>query len=141
MSASPDAIIREWFQQVWNERREDAIDRLMWPDSVVHGLAEGALTGPAAFKPFYRTICAAFGDFTVEIAQTLVDGDRVAALCHVTGRHVGDALGGTATGKPVDFWGTTILRVRDGRIAEGWNTFDFLTMYQQIGWVTSPVVA
>jgi hypothetical protein len=30
--------------------------------------------------------------------------------------------------------------VRDGRIVEGWNTFDFLTMYQQMGWVKSPVV-
>jgi len=64
----------------------------------------------------------------------------VAALCHVTGRHVGDALGGKATGKTVDFWGTTIGRVRDRRILEGWNTFDFLTMYQQVGWVKSPVV-
>ena len=25
MSASPDAIMRQWFQEVWNERREDAM--------------------------------------------------------------------------------------------------------------------
>ena len=71
---------------------------------------------------------------------TLVEGDRVAALCHVTGRHVGDALGGKATGHSIDFWGTTIGRVENGKIVDGWNTFDFLTMYQQIGWVESPVV-
>ena len=72
--------------------------------------------------------------------QTVVEGDRVAAHCHVTGRHVGDALGGPATGRSIDIRGTTIGRVRDGKIVEGWNTFDFLTMYQQIGWVKSPVV-
>jgi hypothetical protein len=27
----------------------------------------------------------------------------------------------------------TIVRVADGQIREGWNCFDFLTMYQQIG--------
>ncbi len=31
MSASPDVVIRHWFQEVWNERHEDAIDRLMTP--------------------------------------------------------------------------------------------------------------
>jgi predicted chitinase len=27
---------------------------------------------------------------------------------------------------------------RDGKIVEGWNCFDFLSMYQQIGWVNTP---
>ena len=29
MSAAPDAVMREWFQEVWNHRRGDTIDRLM----------------------------------------------------------------------------------------------------------------
>ncbi len=140
MSASPDSVVRQWFTEVWNERREDAIDRLMAPGAAVHGLGGAAIVGPDGFKPFYRTFCSAFTDFKVDVVQTVVEGDRVAALCHVTGRHVGDALGGKATGRSIDLWGTTIGRVQDGRIVEGWNTFDFLTMYQQIGWVKSPVV-
>jgi predicted ester cyclase len=140
MSAAPDAIMRQWFQEVWNERREEAIDRLMAPDAKIHGLGDGLIVGPSEFKPFYRTMCAAFGDFSVVVMQTVVQGDRVAALCHVRARHVGDALGGAATGRTVDFWGTTIGRIVDGRIVEGWNTFDFLKMYQQVGWVNAPVV-
>jgi predicted ester cyclase len=140
MSASPDVVMRQWFQEVWNERREEAIDRLMAPDARVHGLAGGVIDGPEGFKPFYRAFCGAFANLRVEVSQTVVEGDRVAALCHVTGQHAGDALGGKATGRAIDLWGTTIGRVKDGRIVEGWNTFDFLTMYQQMGWVTSPVV-
>jgi predicted ester cyclase len=139
--ASPDAVMRQWFQEVWNERREEAIDRLMAADAKIHGLAGSAIAGPEGFKPFYRAFCGAFSDFKVEVVQTVVQGDRVAALCHVNGRHMGDALGGAATGRSVEFWGTTIGRVQGGQIVEGWNTFDFLTMYQQIGWVKSPVVS
>lgn len=38
----------------------------------------------------------------------------------------------------IAFWGMTFVRVQDGRIIEGWNCFDFLSMYQQVGWVTTP---
>jgi hypothetical protein len=30
-------------------------------------------------------------------------------------------------------------RVRDGQLVEGWNCIDFLTMYQQMGWVAQPI--
>jgi hypothetical protein len=53
---------------------------------------------------------------------------------------VGHAFGGPPTQHPVDFYGVTIARVRDGQLVEGWNCFEFLSMYQQIGWIASPVV-
>jgi steroid delta-isomerase-like uncharacterized protein len=140
MTRSPEAIVRQWFQEVWDERREEAIDRLMAPDAKIYGLSEGEMVGPASFKPLYKTFCDAFADFKVEVVQTVVESNRVAALCHVTGRHAGDSLGCPATGRRVDFWGTTIVRVEDERIVEGWNTFDFLSMYQQVGVVPTPVV-
>lgn len=31
-----------------------------------------------------------------------------------------------------------MIRVEDGKIVEGWNCFDMLGMYQQIGWVANP---
>lgn len=139
MSVAPDAILREWFEEVWNHRRAEVIDRLMAADAKVHGLVGGPIVGAAGFKPFHKAFCDAFHDFKIEVVQSLVDGDRAAVVCHVTGRHDGDGIG-KATARPVDFWGTTVARVKDGKIVEGWNAFDFLTMYQQIGWVKSPVV-
>ena len=62
MSATPDAVMRQWFQEVWNERREQTIDELMAPDAKVHGLAGGVIEGPEGFKPFHRAFCGAFAD-------------------------------------------------------------------------------
>jgi predicted ester cyclase len=62
----------------------------------------------------------------------------VAAHCHVIGQHSGSSFGAEPTGQSVDFWGISIVRVEDGKIVEGWNCFDMLSMYQQIGWVANP---
>lgn len=139
MNQSPDALARAWFDEVWNNRDESAIDRLMQPDVLAHGLGPEPFRGPGAFKPFYHALKGAL-DIKVEVVRTIVQGDMCVAHCHVTGKHVGPTLGGPATHKNVDFWGMTLLHVKDGKIAEGWNTFDFLTMYQQVGWVANPVL-
>ena len=57
----------------------------------------------------------------------------MAARCTVRGRHRGDSLGIRATDSPVEFAGITIVRIRDGKIVEAWNNFDFMSMFQQLG--------
>jgi len=42
------------------------------------------------------------------------------------------------TNRKADFWGVTIARVKDGMLVEGWNCFDFLTCYQQLGVIAMP---
>jgi predicted ester cyclase len=143
MSLTPDAVTRQWFKEVWDEGKEEAIDRLMAPDGIVHGLSGHGgppMIGPAAFKPVFHMFREALGDLEIVIERTLVDGEFCAAFCRVKGRHVGRALGGEPTGRSVELNGVTITRVRDGKLIEGWNVFDFLTMYQQMGWVPNPVV-
>jgi predicted ester cyclase len=142
MAMTPDAVARAWFKEVWDEGREDAIDRLADPEMVVHGLAgpdSAPLRGPAAFKQnVFSVFREALGDLEIAVQRTVTEGEMCAAHCLVKGRHVGHGLGGAPTGEPVTFEGMTILRVRNGRIVEGWNCFDFLTMYQQMRWVKTP---
>lgn len=138
MAPTPEVVAREWFETVWNKLDESAIDRLMHPQVVAHGLAPDAMRGPAGFKPFFHAFKESFANIRIQVDRAVTQGDVVAVLCHVTANHIGNALG-PASRRDVDFWGTTFLRVTDGQIVEGWNTYDFLTMYQQIGWVSNPV--
>ncbi len=139
MTPTPDSLTREWFEQVWNQGKEEAIDRLLAADARVHGLG-GPMVGPEGFKAMWRTFRAAFADLHVTVERTFVDGDTCIAQCRVRGRHAGDALGGPATDRTIEISGVTITRSQDHQLVEGWNVFDFLGMYQQIGWVSNPVL-
>jgi steroid delta-isomerase-like uncharacterized protein len=128
--------MRRWFEEVWNKGREEAIDELFAEDGVANGLADEsgeALRGPVGFKPFFRRFREAFPEIEVTVEETVSEGDKVAARCTVRGAHRGDSLGLAATNRPVEFTGICIVRVADGKIAEAWNNFDFMSMFQQLG--------
>jgi len=130
------ALIRRWFEEVWNKGREEAIDELFGEEGVAHGLADEAgepLRGPSGFKPFFRRFREAFPEMEVVVEDTVSEGDKVAARCTVRGRHRGDSLGFKATDSPVEFDGICIVRIRNGKIVEAWNNFDFMSMFQQLG--------
>ena len=133
---TPEAVVRQWFEQVWTEKREDAIDRLLAPDAAIHDLPtpDGKpMQGPAAFKPFRERLITAFPDVRIEVLQTVTEGNMVAAYCRVTATHGGEGLGIAATGRSMSISGMVMARVEQGQIVEGWNCFDFLSLYQQLG--------
>src|SRR5262249_37174327 len=105
-------------------------------DGIAHGITNDRgeeLRGPKAFREFHRRFLGAFPDLKIEIADTVVAGDKVTARCIVRGKHTGNSLGIPASQKDVEFTGMWILKVRNGMIAEAWNNFDFLTLYSQLG--------
>jgi predicted ester cyclase len=82
----------------------------------------------------------AMGEMQIPVVRTVLEGELCAAHCHVVARHTGGGIGSDPTGRQVDFWGMGLVRVKDGRIVEAWNCFDFLSMYQQLGWIKNPPI-
>jgi steroid delta-isomerase-like uncharacterized protein len=132
-SRTPEAVARQWFEEVWNQKSIPAIHRLFATDCVARGLPGGDMVGPAAFEGLFRMFCGAFPDIHVEVKQTITDGEWVAVVCHVTGTHTGATLPIPPTGREVRFEGIALARIAEGQIREARNCFDFLTMYQQLG--------
>jgi steroid delta-isomerase-like uncharacterized protein len=136
MSDENKALIRRWFEEVWNKGREEAIDEMFAEDGIAHGLADESgepLRGATGYKPFFRKFRSAFPDIEVVVEDTVTEGDKVAARCMVRGKHQSDSLGFAATHRPMEITGITIVRVRDGKIVEAWNNFDFMSMFKQLG--------
>ncbi|HKV34771.1 MAG TPA: ester cyclase [Pyrinomonadaceae bacterium] len=136
MSEKNKALIRRWFEEVWNQGRSDVIDELLAEDAVIHGLVDGAgnpVNGLDGFHDFHTQFRGAFPDLIVSVDDTIGEGDMVVARCSVRGKHTGNHLGFAATNAPVQFDGVAITRIENGKIAEAWNHFDFAQMNRQLG--------
>jgi steroid delta-isomerase-like uncharacterized protein len=105
-------------------------------DGIAHGLIGESgqpMRGPRDYAPFHAAFRGAFPDIQITVDDMVAEGDKVAARCSVRGKHSGDGLGFAATQSPVEFTGITIVRIKDGKIVEAWNNFDFMKMERQLG--------
>jgi steroid delta-isomerase-like uncharacterized protein len=134
MSEENKELIKRWFEQVWNQKSEAAIDAMFPPDAKCYGFPdpESMLAGPEDFKTIHRNFCGAFPDLTVRVEDVIAEGDRVAARWSVTMTHLGDHLGFAATGKKARLDGSTFAVIKDGKIVEGWNYMELLGLIQEL---------
>jgi steroid delta-isomerase-like uncharacterized protein len=135
MSEGNKAVLRRWFDEVWNQGREETIDELFRTDCIAHGLGESEIDvhGPEEFKAFHRTLRGAIPDVKIRIEDVVAEGDKVVGRLVLEGTHTGDTLGVPASGQSVRVEGLVLVRFEAGRIIEGWNSWDQLGLLRQIG--------
>ena len=132
MRKANDTLVFRWFKEVWNDSRKEVIDELLKDDVTAHGLGpEGKTHGLDAFKQFYDDFRSQFKDVHVIVEDVISEDDIETARCSVKAIHI-------PSGKEVNFTGMSMAKIEDGKIAESWNSFDFLTMYQQAGFALAP---
>lgn len=133
-------LMKRWFQEVWNEGKLQTVHDLLHPDGVAIGQAgpQAALRGPAEFALFVQRIRGAFPDIRTVIEDAFGAGDKVVVRWSATMTHRGGDLGVPATGKPVRITGTSIVRIQNGQVVEGWDNWDQMAMLEQIGAYRAP---
>lgn len=139
MAEENETLMHRWFEEVWNKGREEAIDEMFAEDGIGYGLPTEngePIRGPKDFKPFHRKFRQAFPNIKIVIGETVSDGEKIASVWHVSGLHEGEGIGVAPTNQPVDFTGIVLIKVKDGKIIESWNSFDFMKMYSQVGALT-----
>lgn len=139
MAEEYKTLLHKWFEEVWNKGREEAIDEMFAADGVAYGLndAEGnPIRGVENFKVLHRAFRSAYPDMQITVEDTVTEGDKIAARCTVRAKHAGEGLGIAPTNQPVEFTGLSIVKIKDGKIVEAWNEFDFMKMYRQVGALT-----
>ncbi len=119
-------IVNTWFQEVWNEGREDTIDRLLDDNCTVTGLISEEINSCQHFKEFQRQIFESYSNFRIEVLNTISSGNDVASLVKCRGIH-------NNTGKEVDFNACFIGKITNGKISEAYNVVDFLSPLLQTG--------
>jgi steroid delta-isomerase-like uncharacterized protein len=124
--------ISTYTEEVWNQRRVDAIDRYYSPDYRHHDVSRADVTSLADYKAWSSAPQAGLPDIQVAIDALIAEGDMAVRRWTATGTHTGDLAGIAPTRRPVRFSGVSIYRFRDGRIVESWYVYDLFGLVQHL---------
>jgi steroid delta-isomerase-like uncharacterized protein len=129
------SLCRRWFDEVWNEGREETINEMCAKDVVGYGQAQHGVEihGVEQFKQLWSGLRGSFSNVHIEIHDTIEQDDRVVARWTMAMTHTGDFLGIAPTAKRVSMNGISIQRFVDGQIVTGWDNWDQLSLLVQLG--------
>ena len=122
------------WDNVINGRQIDLINEDSFHSDVVAlATSGGNVVGLENFKNHYSNYVIGFSDAEFTIVDIFGQGDKIVKHWNFKGTHDGEFFGVPATGKKVDVSGTTLVKMKDGKIASEQDYMDFLSFYTQLG--------
>ena len=125
------ALARRFFQEVWNDRDEAAIDRYIVEDAKGNDPDFGA--GREAFRRQWREWQRAFPDLHFEVEDVIAEGNKVLTRWTLTGTQQAEIFGIPPSGRAFRVSGMSLDVIENGQIAEGFDGWDALGLRQQLG--------
>ena len=93
----------------------------------------GDIVGLENFKNYYNNYLTGFSDAEFIIVDAFGQGNKIVKHWNFKGTHDGDFFGVPATGKRVDVYGVTLVKMKAGKIASEQDFMDLLDFYTQLG--------
>ncbi len=115
-------LARQFFEQIWNQGDESAINRFIAEDAAGNDPKFGV--GRESFRLQWRKWREAFPDINFAVEEIIAEGNTVVTRWHLTGTHKGEYQGQPATGNKVAVDGVSIDRIEDGKVVSGFDAWD-----------------
>lgn len=130
------------YEQVWsdivNKGQIELINDKNFDPNVVQINNTGNLEGITAFRDYYQNFLTGFSDIKFTVKNIFGQDNKIVKHWNFTGKHTGDFFGIPATGKRVGVEGVTLVKMKDGRIAQEQDFMDNGVLMQQLGLVSDP---
>ena len=126
------------YETVWdkviNDRQIDLINETYFDENVTAVImAPENIVGIEGFKEYYNNYLTGFSDAEFTIIDAFGQGNKIVKHWNFKGTHDGEFFGIPASGKKVDISGTTLVKMKDGKIAQEQDFMDNLAFYKQLG--------
>jgi len=132
----------EKYSNIWddviNHDNLEAINDSNFDENVIMVSSPENIVGIEGFKAFYSNFVTGFSNKEFTIVDIFGQGDKLVKHWKFKGTNSGEFFGMPPTGKDVDIEGTTLVEMKDGKIAKEQDFFDNMVFMQQLGIASSP---
>lgn len=130
------------YEEVWNDivnkGRIDLINDKNFDPNIVQISNTGNIVGIADFKAYYQNFITGFSDIKFTVIDAFGQDNKIVKHWRFEGKHTGDFFGIPATDKLLNIEGVTLVKMKDGRIAQEQDFMDNALFMQQLGLTSDP---
>lgn len=130
------------YTQVWddimNKGQIDKINITYFDANIVAIASPENVVGIENFKAFYQNFLTGFSDIKFTITDVFGQGNKIVKHWNFKGKHTGEFFGIPATGNSVDLDGVTLVKMKNGKIAQEQDFYDNMVFLGQLGLLSDP---
>lgn len=125
---TPEQIVKKFFEEVRSGKNPNYATELMADEVMAHQvISEEQITvirTPKDYSDHVKEMVDAYGTFSLEIQEFMVQDNKVYVRWKQVGTHVGEVDGYQPTSLPVIEIASAVYRIEDEKIAEYWIQID-----------------
>ena len=129
------------YSNTWNEiinnKNLSYINELNFDKDIIIHLSPENVVGIESTKEFYNNYLVGFSDIEFSIIDIFGQDNKIVKHWNFKGKHTGNFFGIPATGNLVDIDGTTLVKMKNGKIAGEQDFMDNMLFMQQLGILSS----
>jgi len=115
-----------------NEGDLSVVDEVISDDFVDHEAIPGIEPTKAGIRQLFEMFHAAFEGASFEVDSMVGEGDKVVAMCRMTGVHKAEFMGIAPSGRTINVGVADQFRFEDGKVVEHWGVLDSGALMQQL---------
>ena len=115
------ALVRKFFEEVWNKGNVAVVDELLAPDFVDRSLLPGQGPSREEYKRSITEFRAAFSFADLTIEAQIAEGDMVVTKFSTRCIHRGEFLGVPPSGDEATYSSIRIHRIVGGKVTDEWS--------------------
>lgn len=126
------ALVKNTFDKFWNNRDIKLAEEIYSPNYVWHvnGVKREKI-GPEVVKDYINYLNEIFSNFKITTEDIIAKGDKVITRWTFKGND-------KEYNKPFIAYGITIDKILDGKVVEGWSSWDLLGPNEKLGFTLTP---
>ncbi|MGE7909720.1 ester cyclase [Lysinibacillus xylanilyticus] len=133
---TPEQIVKKFFEEVRSGNNPDYATELMADQVLAHQVISEeestVLRTPTDYADHVKEMVEAYGDFSLEIQEFIVQGNKVYVRWKQVGTHVGEVDGFQPTSLPVIEIASAVYRIEEEKIVEYWIQIDRAGIEKQL---------
>jgi steroid delta-isomerase-like uncharacterized protein len=131
MSDANKEVARGLYRRL-NEGDFSVVDEVISDDFVEHEAVPGIEQTKAGVRQLFEMLHAAFEGAAFEVDSMIGEGDKVVAMCRMTGVHKAEFMGIAPSGQTINVGVADQFRFEDGKVVEHWGVMDSGALMQQL---------